>query len=65
MFALLPSCHSRLENAFLIYITQLTQDMKDNKKLNNKHIKMQMTQTSFKTCDCNKGCTIQLCSKMY
>ena len=39
--------------------------MKDDKKLNKKDIKKQMTQTSFKTYVCNEGCTIQLYLKMY
>ena len=39
--------------------------MKDDKKLNKKDIKKQMTQPSFKTYVCNEGCTIQLYSKMY
>ena len=39
--------------------------MKDDKKLNKKHIKIQMTQPSFKTYACNEGCTIHLHSKMY
>ena len=39
--------------------------MKDDKKLNKKHIKIQMTQSLFKTCACNEGCKVHLCSKMY
>ena len=39
--------------------------MKDNKKLNKKHVKIQMTQTSFKIYVCNEGCKIHLYSKMY
>ena len=38
--------------------------MKNDKKLNKKHI-IQMTQTSFKTNACNEGCTTHLYSKMY
>ena len=37
--------------------------MKDDKKLNKKLIKMQMT--SFKTYACNESWTMQLYSKMY
>ena len=39
--------------------------MKDDKKLNEKHIKIQMTQPSFKTCACNEGFTVHLYSKIY
>ena len=36
--------------------------LKDDKKLNKKHIKIQMAQPSFKTYACNEGCTIDSCS---
>ena len=39
--------------------------MKDDKKLNKKHIKIQMTQPLFKTYACNEGCIVHLYSKMY
>ena len=39
--------------------------MKDDKKLNKKHIRIQMTQRSFKKYAYNEGCTIHLYSKMY
>ena len=39
--------------------------MKDNKKLNKKRIKIQMTQPSFKRYACNEGCTMHLYSRMY
>ena len=39
--------------------------MKDDKKLNKKHIKILMTQPSCKTYVCNEGCTVHLYLKMY
>ena len=39
--------------------------MKDDKKLNKKHIIILMTQHSLKTYACNEGCTMHLYSKMY
>ena len=39
--------------------------MKDDKKLNEKHIKIQtVTQPSSKTYACHEGCTVHLYSKM-
>ena len=47
----------------LFFITWFTQDMKDDKKLNKKHIKIQMTLPSLKTYAFDEGCTkcIQRC----
>ena len=39
--------------------------MKEDKKLNKKHIKILMTQPSFKTYACNEGFTKHLYLKMY
>ena len=50
--------------AFSFYLTEFTQDMKDDKKL-KKHIKIQLTQPSFKAYACNEVCTIQLYLKKY
>ena len=55
---------NKLLNSFFFYLTEFTQDMKDDKKL-KKHIKIQLTQPSFKAYACNEVCTIQLYLKKY
>ena len=51
-----------IEGLVLNFSSCRKRGLKDDKKLNKKHIKIQMTQPSFRTYACNEGCIIDLCS---